>query len=398
MNTICAANIFPHNSDNKFFEEGSPAIRRGIQRAESYIVKIASAFPTALLGAYALKEAKIELIPTDPIREYARFGLIASVAILAVGFLVTRTTLKQLNAGPKLDSSNSLSKDQVKDWLGRMEKVAAVQKISPDDADRINEMIKEFKKEPNQERFYFNQNARRHVKTFLQKFEKFEKDLVGNTISKHEIECILGFVNLWQSDFAYQMLAQAEKRKKEHCAKLKEETPAEVDSKINELLNQLRIRNRTFSIPYTKEESKNLTRFNSYKFTLEKILGQFSADAKNDTEILLTKEEKELLQKCDQAIKEETPKLNESVALTQILYDLWENKKSFDEILAGNGKALNVTTDELNQWQQRVQKEVIQNKKGDLENNLIKVIYDILENRTKQAPSNNNNNNNNEEI
>lgn len=114
MYNVAAPKIFELDfSKSKICMDYTPESRGQIQRAESWIKKIAMAVPVVVLASAALRVDNIEQISTELLASKTMIGAVASVAILGALYLTARRTLNRIDHVEKQVQKESRTKGEL---------------------------------------------------------------------------------------------------------------------------------------------------------------------------------------------------------------------------------------------------------------------------------------------
>ncbi len=222
---VSAANLFPPNPANRFFEE-APANRKKYYSYETWISRISFTIPAVLGVAKALKGAGVRSVWINTADRYFIPGLIASAAILGLGFFYTRGKLLQLSAGPPLDTSNSLTKADATHFSSRIDEAQKVKLLDVESIKKLSEWKEGLKTylDLKGDRHYLGPQERVRIKEMLESFEVFERNLADTAMTKESISTLLKAVRDWIKEHRYSLIHF----KKPKLAKSKKETSEEL--------------------------------------------------------------------------------------------------------------------------------------------------------------------------
>lgn len=198
-----AESLFPHNPANSYYEEDKKTNTDKIKSAESWICRIGAALPVALIGARIMSEYGIEQVPTDYLTPLFNPALIISTALVVVGLCVTRFKLHRLECHQPIDNSNSISRDQAKEFLARARELLSVKcSVLQDDfaIDRLVEFLEPFEK-IDIRAMKLSPKLRQEFQQCIKLLEAFEDKLAPMTKTKAEVENILEVVKRCKDKF-----------------------------------------------------------------------------------------------------------------------------------------------------------------------------------------------------
>jgi len=187
---VVAPELFPPNSANRFYEEDGQDNRVKFQRIQTGVKWLTGTLAVGLIAALILKNGGSR---ADWVKFAARNFtpcLITTTAIFALGFWYTQKNLNALATGPKLDTSNSLTKVQVTQFLSRMADVEKIKLLDTKEVTAWKEALKGYL-DRNGDCLYLGPKERARVKKILTDFIALEAKLQDTTKTKVEISDLL---------------------------------------------------------------------------------------------------------------------------------------------------------------------------------------------------------------
>jgi hypothetical protein len=171
-----ANSLFPFDSGNKYYEEDASSNKEALLNAESKLSAAATCISTGVIGARILKQIDRLPISKAGLNIISTVGLITSASLLIGGYSITRLKLADLERGPPVNESTSLTKEQIVEFISRAKAVQTIKLLSEESIAHLTNLVALLEEaDPKAEWVYFLPEERVKIVEAARELEGIEK-------------------------------------------------------------------------------------------------------------------------------------------------------------------------------------------------------------------------------